>query len=307
VLEPRSLDVNSVVRYAEKMLRRLIGEDIEIRTILPDGLGNVLADFGQLEQVIMNLAVNARDAMPNGGSLTIETANVALAPGAFGEDRLVQPGPFVMLAVTDSGVGMDAATQAKIFEPFFTTKEPGRGTGLGLSTVYGIVTQSAGHLSVHSEPGRGTTFKAYLPRTDAGIDPPATATAATARDGWETVLIVEDVAAVRDIERRVLQRKGYKVLEASDADAAASVSAAYAGPIHLLLTDVVLPGTNGRELAERLKVARPSLAVLFTSGYTADAVTRLGILERGLAFMQKPFAPDMLERKVRETLDAAHA
>ncbi|MGH7653092.1 MAG: PAS domain S-box protein, partial [Gemmatimonadaceae bacterium] len=305
VLDPKSLDVNAVVRYAEKMLRRLIGEDIEVRTILQDDAGLVLADFGQLEQVIMNLAVNARDAMPSGGSLTIETASMDLTRGFFGDDQAIQAGPFVMLAVTDSGVGMDDETRAKIFEPFFTTKEPGRGTGLGLSTVYGIVKDGGGHLFVHSEPGRGTTFKVYLPRTDARAEGPATATSTATLEGTETLLIVEDVAALRDIERRVLQRKGYKVLEAPDANAAAAVSAAYAGPIHLLLTDVVLPRTNGRELAERLRATRPEMRVLFTSGYTADAVTRLGILEHGFAFMQKPFAPDTLEHKVREVLDAA--
>ncbi|HEY2851042.1 MAG TPA: ATP-binding protein, partial [Gemmatimonadaceae bacterium] len=286
------------------MLKRVIGEDVELRTLLRDDLGNVLADFGQLEQVIMNLVVNARDAMPAGGSVTIETTNVELTGDFIDDAQQVKPGHYVMMAVTDSGTGMDEATKARIFEPFFTTKEVGRGTGLGLSTVYGIVKQNAGYLWVYSELGRGTTFKIYFPRTDAAGAPSVAASALASTDGTETVLLVEDVGAVRDIVRRVLQRRGYLVLDAGGALEALTLAASFAGPIDLLLTDIVLPGANGRELAEQLKQARPGMRVLFTSGYTDDAVIRLGMLQHGFAFMQKPFGPETVERRVRDTLDA---
>ena len=305
VLEPRALDLNEVVRNAERMLKRVIGEDVRLEVALGENLGRVHADFGQIEQVIMNLAVNARDAMPNGGQLTIETVNVELTDQYADEHFAMKPGSYVMLAVSDSGEGMSDATKGNIFEPFFTTKEAGKGTGLGLSTVYGIVQQSAGSIWVYSEVGKGTTFKIYLPRIDAPADPVVPAPALVSARGTETVLVVEDVEALRDVVRRVLERNGYTVLEAADARGAVAVAGDYPGPIHLLLSDVVLPGESGRELAEELSKVRPGLRVLFTSGYTDDAVIRRDIVARGAAFMQKPFTPEIVERRVREVLDAA--
>jgi two-component system cell cycle sensor histidine kinase/response regulator CckA len=304
VLQPKPLDLNEVVRGAGKMLQRVIGEDIEMRTAFEEAPCRVRADAGQLEQVVMNMAVNARDAMPDGGSLTLETANVELTDAIDGELFAVTPGPYVQLSISDSGTGMDEETRAQIFEPFFTTKEPGKGTGLGLSTVYGIVKQSAGYVSVDSQLGKGTTFKIYLPRIDSLEEPVESVRAVGTGGGAETVLLVEDVSALRDIVRRVLEHKGYTVLDAADAKSALAASASYDGPIHLLLTDVVLPGTGGRELAEQLRRERPELRVLFTSGYTDDAVVRRGIIERDFAFMQKPFTPETVERRVREVLDA---
>ncbi|MFI5244119.1 MAG: PAS domain S-box protein [Gemmatimonadales bacterium] len=307
VLEPKAIDLNAVVRDAEKMLRRVIGEDIELTTSLAAGLGPVMADFGQIEQVIMNMAVNARDAMPEGGLLTIETTNVDLESTEIGDHGAVKAGRYVMLAINDSGAGMDDETKTHIFEPFFTTKEAGRGTGLGLSMVYGIVKQSGGYIWVFSEPGKGTTFKICLPRIDATAQPVKAAPVGDAGRGRETVLLVEDVAALREIERRVLEGKGYRVIEAADAQKALSLAGAFVGPIHLLLADVVLPGMGGRELAEQLHGSRPELRVLFTSGYTDDSVMRRGIQLGGVAFLQKPFAPEALVRKVRDVLDAVAA
>ncbi len=296
VLEPRVVNLNVVVGGLRKMLPRVLGEDVEFTTTLAPDLRAVRADVGQLEQVLMNLAVNARDAMPTGGKLTIETANVAL-------DR--PEGHFVMLAVSDTGAGMDEATQARIFEPFFTTKGPGKGTGLGLATVYGIVKQSGGFIWVYSEPGHGTSFKIYLPQVDEPLDqgaaPPA---AAGGRRGTETVLVVEDAAAVRAVTRQVLERQGYTILEAPNGAAALHVAATHRGPIHLLLTDVVMPALSGRPLAERLAQLRPEIRVLYTSGYTDDSIVRHGILEPGIAYLQKPFTPDSLAQKVRDVLDS---
>ena len=304
VLEPRILDLNAVVVDMERMLGRLIGEDVELHTQLAPAVGAVQADPGQLQQAIMNLVVNARDAMPGGGRVTIETADVELDPRQLEAHSLTQPGKYVLLAVHDTGVGMDAATKARLFEPFFTTKEPGRGTGLGLATVYSIVKQSGGYIWAYSEPGHGTTFKVYLPRVD-GTPEKISQTPATFAVGSETVLVVEDQAEVRALTTRILEARGYTVLEAASADDALRLADGNAKRIDLLLTDVVMPGMNGRELAERLAAQRRDLNVLFVSGYTGEAIRQHGLLESGAAFLQKPFSPDVLARKVRDVLDAA--
>jgi CheY-like chemotaxis protein len=304
VLAPQILDLNLLVADVEKMLRRLIGEDIELRTALARDLGAVQADPGQLQQVIMNLAVNARDAMPQGGKLTIETADAELDETYAQEHVPTQAGRYVMLAVTDTGIGMDAAIKAHVFEPFFTTKEKGKGTGLGLATVYGIVKQSGGYIWVYSEPGHGTTFKIYLPRVEGAPRPTAPKPAAPeSLRGSETVLLVEDEAAVRNLTRRVLEGYGYTMLTTENGYEALRVAQERQGPIHLLLTDVVMPKMGGRELAERLTPARPEMKVLYLSGYTDDAIVHHGVLEPGIAFLQKPFTPQVLGRKVREVLD----
>ena len=306
VLEPRVVDLNALVGNLQRMLDRLIGEDIQLRTALTVDLWPVRADPGQLEQAIVNLVVNARDAMPHGGRLAIETANVEL-DGSYGESHVpVQPGSYVLLAVSDTGVGMDSATKARIFEPFFTTKEPGHGTGLGLATVYGIVKQSGGYIWVYSEPGHGTTFKVYLPRVAgvAELAEPAPSAAIHTR-GSETVLLVEDQEDVRRLARRVLEGRGYTVLAASNGDEALDVVAQYPHRIHVLVTDVVVPGVNGRELARRVTASRSDVKVLFVSGYTGEAVHQRGLLEPGVAFLQKPFTADVLARKVREVLGSS--
>jgi signal transduction histidine kinase len=305
VLQPRVLDLNVVITDVEKMLRRVIGEDIDLVTIPGSALGRVKADPGQLDQVILNLAVNARDAMPEGGKLTIETANVEL-DGAYALRHIaVRPGPYVMLAVSDTGCGMDAEILARLFEPFFTTKEVGKGTGLGLATVYGIVTQSGGSISVYSEPGRGTTFKMYLPRVKEAVETRVVvASPDTPVRGSETILVVEDEEAVRSLARLVLERKGYTVLEARHGTEALRVSERHEGPIALVLTDLVMPGLGGRELAGRLATVRPDTKVLYMSGYTDNAIVHQGVLDAGAAFLSKPFTPDALARKVREVLDA---
>jgi two-component system cell cycle sensor histidine kinase/response regulator CckA len=305
VLQPKLLDLNTIVVEMEKLLRRLIGEDVVLLTSLAGGLGVVRADPSQLEQVIVNLSVNARDAMPAGGTLTIETANVE-AGGIHGQGRVaVAPGRYVMLRMRDTGEGMDARTQARLFEPFFTTKEQGRGTGLGLATVYGIVKQSGGYIWVDSERGKGTTFTVHLPRVEAAgtaAGPPA-AHRESPR-GAETILLVEDDDAVRDLCRRALVAQGYRVLEASNGEQALELAEEHGGPIHLLLTDVVMPGINGRELAERLGATRPDAALLFVSGYTEDVMVHRGAQEADIPFLQKPFTPAGLLGKVREVLDA---
>jgi len=305
VVEPRVVSLNTVVEGLQKILRRVIGEDIELTTTLAPDLGAVRADVGQLEQVLMNLAVNARDAMPTGGRLTVETANVEHDPDYAREREAAAVRQFAMLAVSDTGCGMDEATKARIFEPFFTTKEPGKGTGLGLATVYGIVKQAGGFIWVYSEPGQGTSFKIYLPEVDATAERTTAVAGARAPRGTETVLLVEDAAAVRAVTKQVLERQGYVVLEAPDGEAALRLAQQHRGPIHLLLTDVVLPRVSGRELAERLTQVRPDMKVLYASGYTDDSVVRHGILELGTAYLQKPFSPESLARKVRNVLDAA--
>src|SRR6266508_144370 len=305
VMQPKVLDLNALVLDIEKLLRRLIGEDILLASVLDRQLGHVRADPGQLQQVILNLAVNARDAMPGGGRLTIETRNVDLHEQYADEHRAVIPGRYVLLAVRDTGAGMDAETQAHLFEPFFTTKGLGKGTGLGLATVYGIVKQSGGHIWVDSELGHGTTFKIYLPRVDEPAEPleePSSAPPARLR-GTERILLVEDEAAVRAVTRQLLQRNGYDVIEAPEGTAALALLQAGAVTVDLLLTDVVMPGMGGRELAQRVVPRYPGLRVLFMSGYTDDAVVRHSILEDGVNYLQKPFHPEALLRKVREVLD----
>jgi PAS domain S-box-containing protein len=301
---PRVLDLNALVRDTEKMLRRLIGEDVELVTQLDPALGRVKMDPGQLDQVILNLAVNARDAMPQGGTLTIETRNVELSPAYVRKYLDVVPGPYVALVVRDTGHGMTEEVKAHVFEPFFTTKEVGKGTGLGLSTIYGIVKQAGGHIEVESAPGRGATFRVLLPRLGDG----AAATEGARSDAGlphdsETVLLVEDEDMVRTFARVVLQRCGYTVLEATNGPDALHQAEDHHGPIHLLASDVVMPHMSGRELAERLSGLRPQVRVLFFTGYMDDAVLRLGILKDGTACLQKPFSPDVLARKVREVLD----
>jgi len=305
VLQPKVVDLNALVLDMDKLLRRLIGEDVELATVLDPTLGRVTADPGQLEQVIVNLAVNARDAMPQGGKLTLETRNIDLDSSYTLEHSLVKPGPYVQLTVSDSGIGMDEETQAHAFEPFFTTKPRGQGTGLGLAMVYGTVKQSGGFIWVYSEPGRGATFKIYLPRVDAPVEsaaPPAPVERPPR--GSETVLLAEDKPAVRAIARQALERQGYTVLAAPSGADALALAAQHGATIHLLLTDVVMPGMSGRDLADRLTAQRPGIRVLYISGYTDNAIVRHGMLEPGLAYLQKPFRPDALVRKVREVLDA---
>ena len=303
VLEPRVLDLGFLVREMEKLLRRLIGEDIDLSVITADGLGRVRADLGQLEQVLMNLAVNARDAMPSGGRLTIETANVELDESYAAEHPGVRRGRYVVLAVSDTGKGMPPEVQKHIFEPFFTTKEPDKGTGLGLATAYGIVKQSGGNIEVYSEPGHGTSFKIYLPRADEEAEPLVAAPKVPPPRGTETVLLVEDEQALRELARQILEEHGYTVLEARSGLPALEQAKAHAGPIHLVLTDVVMPGMGGRELAEQLSAVRPDLKVLFMSGYTEQAIVGHGVLPEGAVFIQKPFGPDPLLARVREALD----
>ena len=308
MLEPKVLDVNVLVSNIERMLRRLIGEDIALATVLDSNLGRVRADAGQLEQVVLNLAINARDAMPKGGTLTIETANVQLDEEQAAVQLNAPAGSYVMLALTDTGAGMSADTRANIFEPFFTTKEQGKGTGLGLATVYGIVKQSEGYIWVYSELAVGTVFKVYLPRVEAQVDDTASRHASLGpRGGTETVLLVEDETAVRVLTRKILQKHGYNVLEASGGAQAMELVRATSDPVHLLLTDVVMPGIAGSELASRVAEASPATKVVFMSGYTDDAVVRHGMIDQASNFLQKPFAPDALARKVREVLDEKEA
>jgi CheY-like chemotaxis protein len=307
-MEPRVLDINRVFSGMEKMLRRLIEEDVELRWLPAADLPTIMADPGQIEQVIMNLAVNARDAMPQGGQLTVETSAVMLDAAYAAEHLDVTPGPHVLLAVSDTGVGMDEATQAHIFEPFFTTRAVGKGTGLGLATVFGIVRQSGGTIWVNSKLGVGTTFKVYFPalegvgRAKSSAPPSELPTL----HGSETILLVEDDAQVRALTRAILRKYGYHVLVAASGDEALRLCE-QVGPIHLLLTDVVMPHMSGRELAERVLGLRPELKVLCMSGYTDEAVVRHGIVAGTIAFMRKPITPEALGRKVREVLGAAAA
>jgi len=303
VLEPRVLNLNSVLADVAKMLRRLIGEDVELVATLKPDLGRVKVDPGQIEQVIMNLAVNARDAMPQGGKLFVETSNVEIDANYARSHSPMMPGKYVMVAVSDTGCGMDLETQAHAFEPFFTTKEKGHGTGLGLATVYGIVKQSGGFIWVYSVPGRGSTFKIYLPVVEEALPTaePAEVPAELAK-GSETVLVVEDEGGVRSLVCEALASHGYKVLEAAGAASALEISEKYTEPIHLLLTDVVMPQTGGKELAKGFSTLHPETKVLYMSGYTDDAIVRHGILERGTSFLQKPFQPRALLLKIREVL-----
>jgi CheY-like chemotaxis protein len=307
ILKVETLDLNEIIAEMSSMLRRLMGVDIELTCITQPDLGLVNVDSGQIQQIIMNLAVNARDAMPEGGKLTIETVNVDLDESYVREHPMFKTGSYVMLAVSDSGKGMDKATQAHLFEPFFTTKEKGKGTGLGLSTVYGIVKQSNGFIWVYSEAGRGATFKIYFPRIRDG------SVGSTAVDegpgeslhGTETLLLVEDEPQMRALACRILRGRGYHVLEAANGIEALRRTKEFGGEIHLVLTDVVMPQMSGNELVSQVKAIRPDIKVLYTSGYTNDAAIRNGTLVSSVAFLQKPFTKDALIRKVREVIDSA--
>ncbi|MGA8182825.1 MAG: response regulator, partial [Terriglobia bacterium] len=304
VLAPQVLDLNCIVANMNKMLPRLIGEDVELVVVHSPGLGCVKADPGQIDQVIMNLAVNARDAMPQGGKLIIETANVELDESYSHNRPVVVPGAYVMLAVSDTGTGMSPRLQSRIFEPFFTTKEQGKGTGLGLATVYGIIKQSDGYIWVYSEPGKGTTFKVYLPRVEeAAQRVKKKGGAGHTAGGSETILLVEDNESVRTFVRSVLEPKGYKLLVAGGSEDALKVAENHDGPIHLLLTDVVMPRMGGPELAARLAPLCPEVKVLYMSGYTDDTIVHHGVLTPATHFLQKPFVTETLIRKIREVLD----
>lgn len=305
ILQPKVLDLNTVVSDLDKMLRRLIGEDVDLLTKTEAGLGQVKADPGQIEQVVVNLVVNARDAMEHGGKVTIEMSNVTLTGAYAFQHEQCTPGEYVMLAVSDTGSGIDPAIRGRIFEPFFSTKGAGKGTGLGLSTVYGIVRQSGGNIYVYSEVGKGTAFKIYLPRVDQNSDDVATrGRAAPAVGGHETILLVEDEAQVRQIAQQILESLGYHVLTAENGEQALTIAADYAEDIHLMITDVVMPQMGGRELVERLTVLRPNLRVIYMSGYTDDAIVRHGLMDERLEFIQKPFTPDALARKIRTALES---
>jgi len=304
VMEMRILNLNVLIKNLQNMLRRVIGEDIELITQLAVDLGRVKADSGQIEQVIMNLVVNAKDAMPSGGKIIIETANVELDEAYAQRHIAVKPGRYVMLSISDTGVGMTPEVRERVFEPFFTTKERDKGTGLGLSTVYGIVKQSSGNIWVYSEPGKGTTFKIYLPR----VDEPLEEVRERIKEGElprgsETILVVEDEEEVRKLAVRILQMQGYSVLEAPHGDGALLYCERHEGPIHMMVTDVVMPGMSGAELARRLAPLHPEMKVLYMSGYTDDAIVHHGVLGEGIYYIQKPFMVDALIRKVREVLD----
>jgi two-component system, cell cycle sensor histidine kinase and response regulator CckA len=303
VLQPKTLDLNSIVVNLDKLLRRLMDDNIEMVTSVRENVGKVKADPAQIEQVLMNLVVNARDAMPQGGRIVIETANVDLDSGYADGHATVKPGRYVMLAVSDTGVGMDRETVAHIFEPFYTTKDSGRGTGLGLSTVYGIVKQSDGYIWVYSEPGKGSSFKVYLPRVEESVDDiAALPISLDPQRGSETILLVEDEEAVRDLIQTVLNDQGYNVIPSRDTQHALQIAETFAHEIHMLLTDVVMPGMSGRELAAHISARRRGIRILFMSGYTDNVITSGGVLEKGITFLQKPFSPSQLAQKVRDVL-----
>jgi CheY-like chemotaxis protein len=305
MFQERVVDLNSIVADMDKMLQRLIGEDIDLVSLLEPSLCRIKADPGQIEQVLLNLAVNARDAMPRGGKLTIETRHAILDEAYVKSHLAAKPGHWLMLAVSDTGVGMDAETQKRIFEPFFTTKEVGKGTGLGLATVYGIVKQSGGNIWVYSEPGKGTAFKIYLPVAEEFANMEATTTQSEIPQGQGTILLVEDDELVRDLAADILEPNGYQVLTAANGIEALRICAEHVGKIELMITDVVMPQMGGRELAERVALMRPETLVLYISGYTDDAVVRHGVLDEEMSFLQKPFTPDTLARKVGDLLDTA--
>jgi two-component system cell cycle sensor histidine kinase/response regulator CckA len=307
VADPRVVDLNEILLGLDKMLGRILGEDVDLVMLPPKSQGRVKVDPTHIEQLILNLVVNARDAMPKGGQLTLETANVDLDDDYARAHLPAKPGRYVMLAVTDTGAGMDRATQARIFEPFFTTKEKGKGTGLGLSTVFGIVQQSGGNIWVYSEIGRGTTFKVYLPRADGELEAPRHSVEPTTLQGTETILLVEDEEQVRVVVLGALRRQGYHVIAAQNAGEALLLCEKHPGRIDLLLTDVVMPQLSGPELARRLAQTRPEMKVLCMSGYTDDSIVRHGVLESGVAFIQKPVTPTSLSRRIREVLDDASA
>jgi CheY-like chemotaxis protein len=305
LLQPKPLNLNRVVSEMERMFHRLIGENIELRTALAADLRTIIADVSQIEQVILNLIVNARDAMPMGGRLVIETANLTLAKEIVNVRFSIPPGDYVMLAVSDTGQGMSEETQEKIFEPFFSTKEQGKGTGLGLSTVYGIVKQSGGYIRVESEIGRGASFEIILPCAVEGDVAEAAMQPASPRRGTETLLLVEDEELVRKLTCEILELGGYRVLEARHGTEALSVSWSHAGPIDLLLTDMVMPGMTGRELAAEISAGRPHIKIIFMSGYTESGILNAGEKPPGVWFLEKPFTPDGLLRRVREALEDA--
>jgi PAS domain S-box-containing protein len=304
VLQPVFLDLNATVNRLDTMLGRLIGDDIEVVSVLRSDLGTIKADPTQLEQVLMNLAVNARDAMPQGGKLTIETANVEIDDTYVQQHPSAKPGPYVMLSVSDTGVGIDKEIQSRIFEPFFSTKELGKGTGLGLSTVFGIVKQSGGSIGVYSEPGHGTTFKIYFPRYEEAPVVIRKAEEKPVRGGSETILLVDDAAPLRGLTRRLLEDCGYTVLESGNPAEALRIAGQHKGPLPLLITDVMMPGFSGPVLAERLVATRPETRVLYSSGYADDTVFKHGMIGPDSAFLEKPFTRDDLVRKVRELLDS---
>ncbi len=304
ILDLRPLNLNEVLANFEKMLRTLIGENIEVVTLLDLSAGTVMGDATQIEQILLNLAINARDAMLTGGKLTLETANVSLDRAYARTHSEVRPGPYVMLAVSDTGQGIDSHVLPRIFDPFFTTKGKDKGTGLGLSTVYGIVKQHQGHITAYSEPGRGTTFKVYLPLVqNASEQVPSVPATAPRLGGKETVIVVEDEEIVRQLTTEVLETLGYSVLQCRDAEEAIRVTAIHGGPIHLLLTDVVLPQMDGRSLFGFLSPMFPDMRVLYVSGYAENAIVHHGVLDAGVKFLQKPFTVDSLAKKVREVLD----
>jgi len=303
VLQPKVLDLNAQVRSSTELLKRIIGENIELTFETAAGTGRVRVDPGQLEQVVVNLAVNARDAMPGGGHITIETANIDIDANYTAHRVDITAGAYVMLTVTDSGSGMSSEVQARIFEPFFTTKGPGQGTGLGLATVYGIVKQSGGHIRVYSELGTGTSFKIYLPRTDAPAEGELVRTVVELPRGAETILLVEDEREVRELALEIIEGLGDTVLEAGAPAEAMLIARRHVGLIDLLLTDVIMPGMSGRTLAEKIVAERPETKVVFMSGYTDDAIVRHGVLEPGTFFIEKPFAPRPLATKIREVLE----
>jgi len=304
LVEPKIIDPHELVMGMEKMLQRILGEDVELTLVVPEPVGRVKVDPSHIEQVILNLVVNARDAMPTGGKLSIELSNVLLDEDYVHQHRTAKPGPHIMLAVSDNGAGMDRETQSRIFEPFFTTKEKGKGTGLGLSTVFGIVQQSGGSIWVYSELGNGTTFKVYLPKEEAEVGTRKSVPLPTSLRGTETVLLVEDEEQVRAIVLSILRRQGYRVIAAQNAGEALLLSETHAEAIDLLLTDVVMPHMSGPVLAKRLAATRPEMKVLCMSGYTDDSIVRHGVLETGVAYLQKPVTPAALSRKIREVLDA---
>jgi two-component system cell cycle sensor histidine kinase/response regulator CckA len=304
VIEPRVLNLNAVLGNIERMLRRLIGEDVEFRAILDPAAGHIKADPGQIEQVIMNLAVNARDAMPNGGQIIATTANVTLDSSRLKNLPGLIPGAYVMLAIADSGTGMTDKVKAHLFEPFFTTKPPGKGTGLGLATCFGIVRQSSGHIEVQSELGKGTTFKLYFPWIPDAVEPArARNIAPQVSGGTETVLLVEDEAVVRELAVETLRERGYTVMEAGNGEEGLRIARQHHGKIDLVLTDVVMPVMGGKEMADALRGTHPDTKILFTSGYTEDAIGHHGVLRAGIQFLQKPYLTVTLARRVREVLD----
>jgi CheY-like chemotaxis protein len=306
VMQPCVMNINTAVVHTEKMLRRLIGEDVELVLSLREDAGNIKADPNHIEQAIVNLALNARDAMPEGGRITVETANAHLDETYARTHLGVKPGEFVMVAVSDTGHGMDAETRRRLFEPFFTTKEKGKGTGLGLATVYGVVKQLGGDIWVYSEPGQGTTFKLYFPRvTENASLPAASPVEADRAPSTEAILVVEDEQAVRDLTVKILRKLGHTVLAAANGTEAIEIATSHSGPIALLLTDVVMPNMSGRQVAEHLLKLRPELKVLYLSGYTDNTVVHHGVLEDGVEFLPKPFSREALARKIRDVLGTA--